>query len=164
MLKFAGIRYHRNPSGRSADRLTRTVRGHAPQRECFAPPQGGAARPSEKVLREGRRFTLSDSHLIFLRFEYLRCPLLRTTLANPTILKQIVISTSFYISLNYSSFDLGLLNCPRVRYNRDSSGRSADRLARTVRVREVGGSNPLAPTRDCRLGSLFYLTSLYPFL
>ncbi len=28
-------------------------------------------------------------------------------------------------------------------------GRSADRLARTVRVREVGGSNPLAPTPLC---------------
>jgi hypothetical protein len=35
-----------------------------------------------------------------------------------------------------------------AREGRISTGRSADRLARTVRVREVGGSNPLAPTGD----------------
>ena len=38
------------------------------------------------------------------------------------------------------------------RAQRMSSGRSAVRLARTVRVREVGGSNPLAPTQTSWLG------------
>ena len=44
------------------------------------------------------------------------------------------------------------------------TGRSADRLARTVRVREVGGSNPLAPTieaihRIARMAFLLYYDS-----
>ena len=49
-------------------------------------------------------------------------------------------------------------------YNGLPSGRSAVRLARTVRVREVGGSNPLAPTieaihRIARMAFLLYYDS-----
>ena len=47
-------------------------------------------------------------------------------------------------------------------YNRVSSGRSAGRLARTVRVREVGGSSPLAPTFHEADG--FLSISLFYFL
>ena len=39
-----------------------------------------------------------------------------------------------------------LYNRSRFGYNLARSGRGAARLARTVRVGEVGGSNPLAPT------------------
>ena len=49
---------------------------------------------------------------------------------------------------------------PPVRYNHVCSGRSAARLARTVRVGEVGGSNPLAPTpNQTETSSLLYMST-----
>ena len=43
------------------------------------------------------------------------------------------------------------------------SGRGAVRLARTVRVGEVGGSNPLAPTNEKVALPLFYFKRMPTF-